>query len=316
MAGNKKFSNIEKIQNLGTTIKDQSKVLNFKEHDPKIRQMIVGFINKYEDFKTILNLQQLLSSSDVSRPESIPRPQNPWVLFRKNVSKGLNMSVSETSGIASYLWRKKTDLEAQFWNELGQITKEIHLIKYPDYKYSPVRSHEQNKKSLEKQNNDLDNSVSKNYFEFDSSEIMSTEINISSDVEDNRNESTNYPFLYEYPDSVPKNYFDVDNSEIETSNTIIKEMDNDMSKTSTELNITSDEEDISMSEIDIDMVATDLFQSSICDSSLYDSDASLNDPFFYEPSSLDFVDPYLIEPSFSFIDPSIIDNFLEFSNDT
>ena len=249
---NKKFSGIEKIQNLGTSIKEQSKFLNFNEHDPKIKQMIIEFINKYGDFKTILNLHELLSTSSVTRSKTIPRPQNAWVLFRRNLSKGLNMAVGETSGIASYLWKKKSALEAQFWNELSQITKEIHSIEYPDYKYSPVRSHEQNKK-------------------------LQSNVDIDSDIEMKEN--------------------------------------NDTSKTTSEINISPDV-DINISEIDIDMVATDLFQSSIYDSSLYNSNMTLNDPFLYDPSFLEFVDPCLLDPSFSLIDPSLIDSSLEASNNT
>ncbi|CAB5359057.1 unnamed protein product [Rhizophagus irregularis] len=90
---------------------------------------------------------KLLSPSNATRSKSIPRPQNPWVLYRKNISKGLiglNMSTGEFP--------------------------EIHSIEYPNYKYSPVKSHNQNKSSKEviSQNTNLDTSVLK-----DSSEIVS-----------------------------------------------------------------------------------------------------------------------------------------------
>ena len=250
------------IRNLGTSIKDQSKFLNYNHHNPKTKQKIIEFIDRYGDFKTILNLHELLSTSSVTRSKTIPRPQNAWVLFRRNLSKGLNLTVGETSEIASCLWKKKSVLEAQFWNELSQITKEIHLIEYPDYKYSPLRSNKQNKKSIYKQNNNLKISLSKNYFE---------------------------------PDY---------NSEIDVSTTIKEETDDNISP----------DIDINMSEIDIEMAARDLFQSTIYDSSLYNSNTALNDPFFYDPSLLDFVDPYLKDPSLSFIDPSFISNPFVFSN--
>src|SRR5271170_8178518 len=108
----KKALNIEKILNSGIFVRDQSKFLNLDTKEPKIKQMIIDLINKYGDIKTILNLQELLSSSNVSRSKSIPRPQNPWVLYRKNISKGLNLTVGETSGIASYLWRKRSERES------------------------------------------------------------------------------------------------------------------------------------------------------------------------------------------------------------
>ncbi|PKY61593.1 hypothetical protein RhiirA4_486778 [Rhizophagus irregularis] len=78
--------------------------------------------------------------------------------------------------------------ESQFWTELSHITKEIHSIEYPNYKYSPVRSHNQNKSSKEviSQNTNLDTSVSK-----DSSEIVShttSEIDISPEIDINLSE--------------------------------------------------------------------------------------------------------------------------------
>ncbi|GBC47811.2 mating-type MAT1-1-3 [Rhizophagus irregularis DAOM 181602=DAOM 197198] len=116
---------------------------------------------------------KLLSPSNATRSKSIPRPQNPWVLYRKNISKGLiglNMSTGEISGIASNFWNEIPERESQFWTELSHITKEIHSIEYPNYKYSPVKSHNQNKSSKEviSQNTNLDTSVLK-----DSSEIVS-----------------------------------------------------------------------------------------------------------------------------------------------
>ncbi|PKY54750.1 hypothetical protein RhiirA4_473732 [Rhizophagus irregularis] len=129
------------------------------------------------------------------------------------------MSVVETSGIAC-LWKEISERESQFC--LIYITKEIHSIEYPNYKYSPVRSHDQNKNS----------------------------------------------------------------SEIE-------------SNTTSEIDI-SPETDINMSEIDNDMVA-DLFQSDFMDV----------DPI--DPSL--FINQSLIDSSFSFIDPSLIDYSLEFTHD-
>src|SRR6185437_13307462 len=121
-----------------------------------------------------------------------------------------------------------------------------------DYKYSPVRSHDLNKTSQEKQNIELDSSKSEYYFGYDN-----------------------------------------------------------LSKSS-EINISSDLEDINMSEVDIEMVNADYEY----DSSLYYNNELFNDPFLYDLSLLDFIDPSLIDTSFSFIDPSLFDTSLEFSNDT
>ncbi|CAB4436775.1 unnamed protein product [Rhizophagus irregularis] len=71
------------------------------------------------------------------------------------------------------------------------------------------------------------------------------------------------------------------------------------SNTTSEIDI-SPETDINMSEIDNDMVA-DLFQSDFMDV----------DPI--DPSL--FINQSLIDSSFSFIDPSLIDYSLEFTHD-
>ncbi|EXX76803.1 uncharacterized protein OCT59_026010 [Rhizophagus irregularis] len=98
------------------------------------------------------------------------------------------MSTGEISGIASNFWNEIPERESQFWTELSHITKEIHSIEYPNYKYSPVRSHNQNKssKKIISQNTNLDTSVSK-----DSSEIVShttSEIDISPEIDINLSE--------------------------------------------------------------------------------------------------------------------------------
>lgn len=249
----KKLSGSTKIQGLGTFVRDQSKLLNLDDKEPEIKQMITDLIDNYGEIKTILKLEELLSSPDVSRSKTIPRPQNAWVLFRKNISAGLKMSVSDTSGVASYLWQNRSERESQFWNQLYQITKKIHSMKYPNYQYTPIRSCEQNKRSKEAKNN----------FTNDSTNDIST------------------------------------TPEIDNSPKIDKDID------------------IDLSEIDIDMVDADLFQydSSLYDLSLYDT--SLYNPSLYDPSLYDqfLTDTYSIDPSFSHIDPSLIDHSLEFSHD-
>jgi hypothetical protein len=153
---------IDNIINSGVTVQDQIKYFNIDEYlknlivnhkeanrIKKIKQLIIEFVNTYGDFKTILSIQDLLSSSKETRSKSIPRPQNAWVLFRKNLSKRLKLSVGETSGIASYLWKKKSERESRFWRALYKIIKEIHAAENPDYIYKPNRINNRNKKTNE-----------------------------------------------------------------------------------------------------------------------------------------------------------------------
>lgn len=161
---NKTFE-INKITNAGDSVLDQIKYFNIdiylnnliidqKETHriTKIRSLFTKFVDTYSDFKTILSIQELLSPSKSTRSKSIPRPQNAWVLYRKNLSKGLNLSVGEVSGIASYLWKNKSERETKFWNSLHQIIKEIHAAENPNYLYKPKRIN-QNKKQNEIPNN-------------------------------------------------------------------------------------------------------------------------------------------------------------------
>jgi hypothetical protein len=155
---------IIKLKNIGVPIKDQYKLMNLEEMDPIIKQMIMNIINQYGDVRTILTLQELLNSSNASRAKTIPRPQNAWVLFRRNISKGLNMSVSDTSEIVSYMWNNKSIREHEFWKALYYITKKIHFIKYPNYKYNPGT---RNKKFNEWQSTENNSSILKEYLEIE-----------------------------------------------------------------------------------------------------------------------------------------------------
>jgi hypothetical protein len=301
----KEFSRIEKIKNLQSSVRDQAKSLNLNEQEPRIKQLIIDLINKYGDIKTILNLQELLSPSNATRSKNIPRPQNPWVLYRKNISRGLNVSVGETSGIASCLWNEISEREKQFWFKLSHITKEIHSIEFPNYKYSPVRPHDQ-KSSKENipQNTDLDTSMA-NDSKIESNTISKIDILTESDQNKSSKENISQNT---YLDTSMAN-----NPEIESN--IISGID-----ISPKSDVNMSEIDIDMSEVDIDMVAAELFQSDFMDVDMDPSlfmdqsliDSSYTDPFLMDPL---LIDPSLIDPSFSFIDPSLIDYSLEFTPD-
>ncbi|GBB87126.1 hypothetical protein RclHR1_13590001 [Rhizophagus clarus] len=167
---------IDKITNSGVSVQEQIRyfnidnylknlIINHKETEriKKIKQLFNEFINTYSDFKTILSIQDLLSSSKATRSKSVPRPQNAWVLFRKNLSKGLNLSVGQTSGIASYLWKNKSERELKFWKALHQIIKEIHAAENPGYIYKPNRMNNQNIKTHESSDNlEINSLISEN----------------------------------------------------------------------------------------------------------------------------------------------------------
>ena len=144
-----KFKEI--FDNQGETLKVQRILI---QETSCLNEMIKKVINEFSETKTNINLLELLSPSSSSRAISIPRPQNRFLLFRKNFSKGLvkaniSMSVGESSKFASEYWKHFiSDRERSFWHELSKIAKEIHATKYPNYKYSPVKNHEKVTKSM------------------------------------------------------------------------------------------------------------------------------------------------------------------------
>jgi len=106
----------------GISVKDQFEYLDLNKFNPIIKQMICNFANKHENAKTIINLKTLLSFSN----SFIQQPQNPWVLFRRNIAKKLKILDNEASEIASYLWKNKSEREFQFWNDLYKVIEKIY----------------------------------------------------------------------------------------------------------------------------------------------------------------------------------------------
>ena len=133
--------NIEVVlKNLSTRVKDQN--ITIGREPPNVYQIIVNFIHQYGEFKTILNLSKLWSPSDITRAKGIPRPQNAYILYRKDVSKGLckaniKMTVCECSKAATYLWRNLDAESKKFWYQLSSIAKVKHQDNYPNYRYNP-----------------------------------------------------------------------------------------------------------------------------------------------------------------------------------
>jgi hypothetical protein len=121
-------------------------LLNFKdEEDEELLRMINDLINKYPDIKTSLTLTELWLPSNKSRAKKIPRAQNNFLLFRRDISRGLcnannSLTVSDASKVISKLYKELPEREKEFWIQLGMIVREKHKSLHPDYKYTPTRS--------------------------------------------------------------------------------------------------------------------------------------------------------------------------------
>jgi len=195
-----------KIVNLidknGSTLTDQKESLI---HSP-IKEYFNDIIDKFGSNKTNLNLLTLLSPSNKSRATNIPRPQNPFMLFRRNFSKGLvqaeiSMKVGESSVMSSKVWRKMPLNEKKFWFELSKLAKKIHEFKYPSYKYMPVKFQDKNIKVVydyDQSNKDIEEKQAKSSISNTiNSQKIDDKLKISEDKNENNILDVDY-FNYQY----------------------------------------------------------------------------------------------------------------------
>ncbi|HJT83582.1 MAG TPA: HMG-box domain-containing protein [Nitrososphaeraceae archaeon] len=133
---------IEAINNnCGIMLKDQEITDELKSD--KLSELIKFYGSK----KINLNLMDLLSPSISSRAKDQPRPQNPFILFRRNYSKGLKIAntfigTGYASKLAGKQWKLLSEGEKEFWRKLSSIAKEMHRQSFPGYKFNPVKSQE------------------------------------------------------------------------------------------------------------------------------------------------------------------------------
>lgn len=137
----------EELDKLKTPIRNQNILTN--ELDPRIQRKLGDLVNKYGDIKTILPITELLKFSEQTRKKTTPRPQNDWLLYRRDTSKGLLKAkiksiTGNTSRLASSLRSSLSYHEVEFWRDLSLIIKELHYFKYPNYKFHPKKKNSEN----------------------------------------------------------------------------------------------------------------------------------------------------------------------------
>ncbi|CAG8541729.1 5125_t:CDS:1 [Paraglomus brasilianum] len=109
-----------------------------------VEEVIEEVRRVYPNIHTTLPLKELLDPAEKKRSKGVPRPQNCFMLYRKDIRarftrEGNALSVAESSRIAAESWRNLPQEEKNFWHALYEIVKMQHAIKYPNYKYQPVR---------------------------------------------------------------------------------------------------------------------------------------------------------------------------------
>lgn len=78
--------------------------------------------------------------------EKPPRPPNAWIIFRREMSRRwppeLRINQSKMSSQVKVLWVALTPDERAVWDRLAEEAKAEHKLKYPNYKYCPMKKEE------------------------------------------------------------------------------------------------------------------------------------------------------------------------------
>ncbi|CAG8534051.1 1216_t:CDS:1 [Funneliformis caledonium] len=155
-----KLSLAKRLDELKTSVKDQEHLLKKEKESPFVKKFLEKIINEYSDIKTTLMIPELLAPAIKTRAQGTPRPQNAYILFRKDVSKGIYLlnrdcmsrearTVTYSSKIAGFLWGviKSSRHEHDFWTTLYQIACLKHSETYQNYVYRPIRKKRNNSSS-------------------------------------------------------------------------------------------------------------------------------------------------------------------------
>jgi len=137
-----------------STIYNQNKV---RIPDPLLVEQVINSIDQ-EILEKILQvvflpIKELIAPlpkrSHINK-DNIPRPQNSFVIYRKDTQAKLifeNGSQSASrldhvSRVASENWRNTSEAIRNIYNFLAQLAKKIHQETYPDYVYQPKKRSE------------------------------------------------------------------------------------------------------------------------------------------------------------------------------
>jgi len=89
-----------------------------------------------------MTIEELLAPSKRKKSRSKPpRPQQSYILFRKNF-RALNesMKFGDVSSVSRAEWKKSPPVVREFFEMLSGEAKKRPYIKYPNYKYEPKRN--------------------------------------------------------------------------------------------------------------------------------------------------------------------------------
>ncbi|CAG8532909.1 7373_t:CDS:1 [Paraglomus occultum] len=92
-----------------------------------------------------MTIEELLAPSKRKKSRlTPPRPQQSYILFRKNYGAlHSSMDFKTISSISKNEWKSAAPVVREFFNMLSEIAKRRHHIKYPTYKYKPQKGRRQ-----------------------------------------------------------------------------------------------------------------------------------------------------------------------------
>ncbi|CAG8678483.1 8118_t:CDS:1, partial [Scutellospora calospora] len=119
--------------------------------------MIENIIDNYFNEETLIKIQQnsviplyeLVTPIENIRTQKIPRPQNSFVIYRRNIQAQIASSIASDNSIgkldnvskyAGKQWKKESKDIKELYGLIADCAKKVHDFLYPGYVYHPRRN--------------------------------------------------------------------------------------------------------------------------------------------------------------------------------
>ncbi|RGB25237.1 hypothetical protein C1646_724306 [Rhizophagus diaphanus] len=126
------------------------------ENHEKFSQIVSKIVSSYIDEATLLKIKQhttlslydLLTPLENHRTSKIPRPQNSFVIYRRNLQAKMALSqaanssfdrLDKISKVAGNKWKNETKEIKELFAFLADCAKKVHNCIFPGYVYNPKR---------------------------------------------------------------------------------------------------------------------------------------------------------------------------------
>lgn len=126
------------------------------ENHEKFSQIVSKIVSSYIDDATLLKIKQhttlslydLLTPLENHRTSKVPRPQNSFVIYRRNLQAKMALSqtanssfdrLDKISKVAGNKWKNETKEIKELFAFLADCAKKVHNCIFPGYVYNPKR---------------------------------------------------------------------------------------------------------------------------------------------------------------------------------